>query len=135
MRTGYRHQRKQWFAALEVASRGCCRSRVLPGIVRRRRRCERNQTCQAQLPIVMVADPQGLPRGALKSVDTLVDKSDGPHFQWAAVHFLLTTKVDTDSLPAGSRTTPESRLGEPNKARQPILREGLGSHLKRAVLL
>ena len=57
-----------------------------------------------QLPIVMVADPQGLPRGALKSVDTLVDKSDGPH---------LTTKVDTDSLPAGSRTTPESRLGEP----------------------
>jgi response regulator RpfG family c-di-GMP phosphodiesterase len=70
-----------------------------------------------QLPIVMVADPQGLPRGALKSVDTLVDKSDGPHFLWAAVHFLLTTRVDTDSLPAGSRTTPESRLGEPNKAK------------------
>jgi response regulator RpfG family c-di-GMP phosphodiesterase len=59
-----------------------------------------------QLPIVMVADPQGL-----------VDKSDGPHFLWAAVHFLLTTRVDTDSLPAGSRTTPESRLGEPNKAK------------------
>lgn len=44
------------------------------------------------LPVVMVADPLGLPHGALKSVDTLVDKSDGPHFLWAALHFLLTTK-------------------------------------------
>jgi DNA-binding response OmpR family regulator len=50
-----------------------------------------------QIPIVMVADPQQLPKGALKSVDTLVDKSDGPHFLWAAVHFLLTTKADFGS--------------------------------------
>lgn len=50
-----------------------------------------------QIPIVMVADPQQLPQGALKSVDTLVDKSDGPHFLWAAVHFLLTTKADSGS--------------------------------------
>ena len=51
-----------------------------------------------QIPIVMVADPQELPQGALKSVDTLVDKSDGPHFLWAAVHFLLTTKADSGSV-------------------------------------
>ncbi len=48
-----------------------------------------------QIPIVMVADPQELPQGALKSVDALVDTSDGPHFLWAAVHFLLSTKADS----------------------------------------
>jgi len=49
-----------------------------------------------QIPIVMVADPAELPHEALKSVDTLVDKSAGAHFLWAAVHFLLTTtKGDT----------------------------------------
>jgi hypothetical protein len=46
----------------------------------------------------MVADPVELPYGALKSVDTLVDKSAGAHFLWAAVHFLLTTKADTPSV-------------------------------------
>ena len=51
-----------------------------------------------RVPIVMVADPQELSRGALKSVDTLVDKSDGAHFLWAAVHFLLTTKPDPGSV-------------------------------------
>jgi hypothetical protein len=45
------------------------------------------------LPVLMMADPWGLPHGALESVDTLVDKADGPHFLWAALHFLLTTKV------------------------------------------
>ena len=50
-----------------------------------------------QIPIVMVADPQELPQGALKSVDALVDKSDGPHVLWAAVHFLLSTKADSGS--------------------------------------
>ena len=42
-----------------------------------------------QLPIVMVADPRDLPEEALKSVDALVAKFDGPHSVWAAVHFLL----------------------------------------------
>jgi hypothetical protein len=32
-----------------------------------------------QLPIVMLADPLGLPDGALSSVDALVAKSDAPH--------------------------------------------------------
>jgi len=50
------------------------------------------------IPIVMLADPVELPHEALKSVDTLVDKSAGAHFLWAAVHFLLTNKADTGSV-------------------------------------
>jgi two-component system, OmpR family, response regulator MprA len=44
-----------------------------------------------EVPIIMVVDPVELPHEALKSVDTLVDKSAGAHFLWAAVHFLLNT--------------------------------------------
>jgi DNA-binding response OmpR family regulator len=56
------------------------------------------------LPIVMVADPLDLPKGALKSVDALVAKSDGPHAVWAAVHFLLNIAGDRPrdrTVPAG----------------------------------
>jgi DNA-binding response OmpR family regulator len=45
-----------------------------------------------QLPIVMVVDNLELPNGALKSVDALVAKSDGPHFLWATIHFVLQAK-------------------------------------------
>jgi CheY-like chemotaxis protein len=45
-----------------------------------------------QLPIVLLADDLELPEGALKSVDALVTKSDGPHFLWATVHFVLSVK-------------------------------------------
>ena len=45
-----------------------------------------------ELPIVLVADDLELPEGALKSVDALVTKSDGPHFLWATVHFVLNVK-------------------------------------------
>ena len=45
-----------------------------------------------ELPIVMVADDLELPEGSLKSVDALVKKSDGPHFLWATVHFVLNVK-------------------------------------------
>jgi CheY-like chemotaxis protein len=51
-----------------------------------------------KVPIIMVADPVELPHEALKSVDTLVDRSAGAHFLWAAVHFLLNTKADRGSL-------------------------------------
>jgi DNA-binding response OmpR family regulator len=44
------------------------------------------------IPIVMLADYLELPDGALKSVDALVTKSDGPHFLWATVHFVLHVK-------------------------------------------
>jgi DNA-binding response OmpR family regulator len=45
-----------------------------------------------QLPIVMLADDLELPEGALKSIDALVTKSDGPHFLWATVHFVLNVR-------------------------------------------
>ena len=45
-----------------------------------------------QIPIVMLAEDMELPDGALKSVDALVTKSDGAHFLWATVHFVLTVK-------------------------------------------
>jgi DNA-binding response OmpR family regulator len=44
------------------------------------------------IPIVMVADNLELPYGALNSVDALVTKSDGAHFLWATVHFVLNVK-------------------------------------------
>lgn len=44
------------------------------------------------VPIVMVVDHVELPVDALKSVDALVVKSDGPHFLLATVHFILNVK-------------------------------------------
>ena len=45
-----------------------------------------------QVPIVMLAEDVELPADALKSVDALVAKSDGPHFLLATVHFVLNVK-------------------------------------------
>jgi DNA-binding response OmpR family regulator len=45
-----------------------------------------------QLPIVMLSDHLELTDGVLNSVDALVTKSDGPHFLWATVHFILNVK-------------------------------------------
>jgi len=44
------------------------------------------------IPIVMLADNLELPDGALNSVDALVTRSDGAHFLWATVHFVLNAK-------------------------------------------
>lgn len=44
------------------------------------------------IPIVMLAEHLELPDGALQSVDALVTKSDGAHFLWATVHFVLNVK-------------------------------------------
>lgn len=46
-----------------------------------------------QIPIVMLADDLELPESTLKSVDALVTRSDGPHFLWAVVHFVLNVKA------------------------------------------
>jgi len=46
-----------------------------------------------QLPIVMLADYLELPEGALKSVDALVTKSDGAHFLWETIDFVLHEKA------------------------------------------
>jgi DNA-binding response OmpR family regulator len=45
-----------------------------------------------KIPIVMLIDRLELPDGALKSVDAIVAKSDGAHFLWATVHFVLNVK-------------------------------------------
>jgi DNA-binding response OmpR family regulator len=45
-----------------------------------------------EVPVVMLVDHVELPADALKSVDALVVKSDGPHFLLATVHFVLTVK-------------------------------------------
>lgn len=45
-----------------------------------------------EIPIVMLADHMELPDGALKSVDAVVTKADGPHFLLATVHFMLHVK-------------------------------------------
>ncbi len=44
------------------------------------------------IPIVMLVDHLELPDGALKSVDAIVAKSDGAHFLWATVHFILNVR-------------------------------------------
>jgi DNA-binding response OmpR family regulator len=64
-----------------------------------------------QLPIVMLTDNLELPEGALKSVDALVTKSDGPHFLWATVHFVLNVK--------------------PMQGREGTLRAQTAAHLRR----
>jgi DNA-binding response OmpR family regulator len=51
---------------------------------------------QPTIPIVMLADDLELPDGALNSVDALVTKSDGSHFLWATVHFVLNVKPAQD---------------------------------------
>ena len=45
-----------------------------------------------QIPIVILADSLDLPDGALKSVDAIVAKFDGPHFLLETVHFVLNVK-------------------------------------------
>ena len=45
-----------------------------------------------EVPIVMLTDHLEIPGSALKSVDALVAKADGPHFLLATVHFVLNVK-------------------------------------------
>jgi DNA-binding NarL/FixJ family response regulator len=67
-----------------------------------------------QLPIVMLADHLDLPDGALKSVDALVIKSDGAHFLWATVHFVLNVKPTQrrDGMLKAQRATQLRRTGK-----------------------
>ena len=47
------------------------------------------KTVKPQLPIIMLAESLELPEGALKSVDALVTKCDGPRFLLEAIHTVL----------------------------------------------
>jgi len=70
-----------------------------------------------QLPIVMLADDLELPEGALKSVDALVTKADGPHFLWATVHFVLSVKP-TQSRDGTLRAQKAAHLRRSGKSRE-----------------
>jgi CheY-like chemotaxis protein len=65
------------------------------------------------IPIVMLTDDLELPDGALNSVDALVTKSDGAHFLWATVHFVLNVKSAQSCEKKFSTQTPAHlyRLG------------------------
>jgi two-component system, OmpR family, alkaline phosphatase synthesis response regulator PhoP len=65
------------------------------------------------VPIVMLADHMELPDGALKSVDALVTKSDGPHFLLATVHSVLGVK------PRESTSVARERSAHPTRALSP----------------
>jgi hypothetical protein len=63
-----------------------------------------------KVPIVMLADHLELPDGALKSVDALVAKSDGPHFLLATVRFVLNVKpAHSHDGKLGARTVAHRR--------------------------
>ena len=70
-----------------------------------------------QVPIVMLTDHLELTDGTLKSVDALVTKSDGPHFLWATVHFILSVKPAQHLEGTPSHQTP-ARLRGPGKSRE-----------------
>lgn len=76
-----------------------------------------------EVPIIMLADHTEIPATALKSVDALVVKADGPHFLLATVHFMLSVRPihrrrmkirsnmpDRSSHPIPSTTTSEPEV-------------------------
>jgi len=75
-----------------------------------------------QLPIVMLADDLELPERALKSVDALVTKSDGPHFLWATVHFVLSVKPAQRLELSRKRAQAPVHLRRPGRARNGLER-------------
>ena len=86
------------------------------------------------MPIVMLAEPEELPAGALQAVDALVPRSDPPHFLWAAVHFALNVRrgmnVRTGSMPiqvAGrtSKSRRSSRRPKTDSSRTALYNEQL----------
>ncbi len=70
-----------------------------------------------EVPIVMLTDHLELPDGALKSVDALVTKSDGAHFLWATVHFVLnaTTALRREGRPRPQTSAHVRRPGRLRK--------------------
>ncbi len=63
-----------------------------PGLMEGAAIANKIKQVQPEIPIIMLADNAELPTSALKSVDALVVKSDGPHFLLATVHFILNVK-------------------------------------------
>jgi DNA-binding response OmpR family regulator len=61
-----------------------------------------------EVPIVMLTDHMEIPGSALKSVDALVAKADGPHSLLATVHFVLSAKQRERAQRKPTRLTPAS---------------------------
>jgi CheY-like chemotaxis protein len=72
------------------------------------------------LPIVMLVDYVELPQGALKSVDVLVAKSDGPHSLLETIHAILRTKQSQESERARA-DLPSAGVNMPNSSKRQIL--------------
>jgi DNA-binding response OmpR family regulator len=70
-----------------------------------------------EVPIVMLAEDVELPDGALKSIDALVAKTDGPHFLLATVHFVLNVKP-ARSQERKLRTQTQAHLRRPGRSRE-----------------
>ncbi|MFZ3265501.1 MAG: response regulator [Terriglobales bacterium] len=70
-----------------------------------------------EVPIVMWADNIELPSDALKSIDALVAKSDGPHFLLATLHFVLNVRP-AQRHEARVRTETPAHLRRPSKSRE-----------------
>jgi len=66
-----------------------------------------------QIPIVMLVDSLELPDGTLKFVDAFVTRSDGAHFLWATVHFVLNVKRERcqQESPTTGTCAPRRRPG------------------------
>jgi DNA-binding response OmpR family regulator len=72
-----------------------------------------------QVPIVLLIDQVELPDDALQSVDALVAKSDGPHYLWAAVHFVLNAKRRTSHRRKSKRSSGTVRASSPKDSFSP----------------
>jgi len=114
-----------------VAARGCRCHRIPPRLLDGGAIADEIKRVRPELPIVMLADHVELPVDALKSVDALVVKSDGPHFLLATIHFVLKVKPLQrresklrSETPAHLRRTGRSREaaghGQANAPQSPI---------------
>ena len=74
-----------------------------------------------EVPVVMLVDDMELPAAALKSVDALVVKSDGVHFLWATVHFVLNVKPAQRHEAKLRSQAPSHRRGEAGAVDRPSL--------------
>ncbi|HWY23031.1 MAG TPA: response regulator [Candidatus Acidoferrum sp.] len=82
-----------------------------------------------EIPIVLVTDHLELPDCALNSVDALVTKSDGAHFLWATVHFVLNVKPAQrlERLEGRKKYQTTAHLRRPGRGREPAVRAQVNS--------
>ena len=87
---------------------------VLEGLLNGAGVADEIKRVRPRLPIVMIAENLELPDGALRSVDGLVTKSEGPHFLLATVGSVLRTKqgLRPDSASAEQTMPPHSQTGD-----------------------